>query len=107
MPAVAADIYRWTDSETGKVVTTPYPPSYPIKEQHHAGGLPSDNLINVILDTESEQIKVIIGRRKAKEDEEKRLDAERQAKEAEQKRIIEEHSQKLTAINRVTKKTDM
>lgn len=104
MPVVAADIYRWTDPETGKVVTTPYPPSYPIKEQRHAGSLSTGNLINVILDTESAQVKALINKRKAKEDQEKRLDAERQSKEAEQKRIIEEQSQKLAAIKEQQKK---
>ncbi len=73
MPAISADIYRWTDPSTGKVVTTPSLPPYPIKEKRPAGGLPGGELINVIIDTDSPQVKEIIEKRKLREADEKRI----------------------------------
>lgn len=73
MPAIAAEIYRWTDPETGKIVTTPSLPPYPIKEKRPAGGLPSGELVNVILDTDAPQVKAIIEKRKLREADEKRI----------------------------------
>lgn len=90
MTAIASDIYRWTDPETGKVVTTPSVPPYPIKEKRTAGGLPNGELVNVILDAGSPEVKAAIEKRKAKEAEEKRISEEKQAREAEQRQIAEE-----------------
>ncbi len=96
MPAIAADIYRWTDPETGKIVTTTSLPPYPVKEKRSAGGLPGGELVNVILDTEAPQIKAIIEKRKLQEADEKRI-AEEQAKQkaamvAEKERLAAEHA---------------
>lgn len=82
MPVVAADIYRWTDPETGKIVTTPSLPPYPIKEKRTAGGLPGGELVNVILDTNAPEVKSIIERRKAKEEEAKHIAEENQKQQA-------------------------
>lgn len=98
-PTIAGDIYRWTDPETGKVVTTPSLPPYPVKEKRPAGGLPNGELVNVILDAGSPEVKAAIEKRKAKEAEEKRIFEERQAKEAEQKRIAEEKAKEQAQKN--------
>jgi len=71
--ATAAEVYRWTDPETGKTVTTTSLPPYPIKEKRPAGGLPSSELINVIIDTDTPQIKAIVEKRKLREADEKRF----------------------------------
>lgn len=71
--ATAGEVYRWTDPETGKIVTTTSLPSYPIKEKRPAGGLSGSELINVIIDTDAPQIKAIIEKRKLREADEKRF----------------------------------
>ena len=99
MTAIASDIYRWTDPETGKTVTTPYLPPYPIKEKRPAGGLPSGELVNVILDTDAPQVKAIIEKRKVREDEEKKLNAKREQEKVkmEQERVAQEQEEKRSA----------
>lgn len=100
MPAIAADIYRWTDPQTGKVVTTPSLPPYPIKEQRIAGHLPSGYLIEVVFDFNSPELKAIIDKRKAQEAEEKRIIEEKQRQKAaweEQQRHIAAQEAKQTA----------
>lgn len=104
MSAIASDIYRWTDPETGKIVTTPSVPPYPIKEKRTAGGLPNGELVNVILDADSPEVKAAIEKRKAKEAEEKRISEERQAKEAEQKQIAQEKAIKEAELKRAAAK---
>ena len=93
MPVIAADIYRWTDPETGKVITTTSLPPYPVKEKRTAGGLPGGELVNVILDTDAPQVKAIIEKRKTKEEQEKHIAEENQKK----KEAREAHG-KLLAI---------
>ena len=94
LPAIADDIYRWTDPATGQPMSAPYLPPYPIKEKRVAGKLPNGNVIQVILDPNSPEIKAIFRRKQEEEAERKRIAEERvkeQAiREAEQKRIAEE-----------------
>ena len=99
MTAIASDIYRWTDPETGKTVTTPYLPPYPIKEKRPAGGLPSGELVNVILDTDAPQVKAIIEKRKVREEEEKKFNAKKEQEKIkmEQERVTQEQEEKRIA----------
>ena len=71
--AIAEDIYRWTDPESGKVLVAPKPPSYPIKEQRTAGRLPNGNMIELILDTNAPEVKALIEKRRVREAEQKRI----------------------------------
>ncbi len=95
MSTIAAEIYRWTDPETGKVVTTPSLPPYPIKEKRPAGGLPSGDLVNVIIDTDAPKVKSIIEKRKAQEEEEKRI-----AIKKEQERAAQLEQEKQLAVEK-------
>jgi hypothetical protein len=99
--AIADDIYRWTDPESGKVLVTPNPPSYPIKEQRTAGRLPNGNVVELILDTNAPEVKALIEKRRVREAEQKRIVEEaarqRAAKEAEEKRIAEEQARQKPA----------
>ncbi len=104
IPTIASDIYRWTDPNTGKVVTTPSLPPYPIKEKRVAGQLPSGDLIEVIFDFNTPELKAIIEKRKAQEAEEKRIFEEKQkqkaAQEEQQKRIAAQEA-KEAAVREV------
>ena len=100
-PAIADDIYRWTDPETGKTMSAPYLPPYPIKEKRLAGQLPNGNVIQVILDPNSPELKAIVKRQKEEEAEQRRV-AEQRAKEqaireVEQRRIAEEQAKEQAA----------
>ena len=121
--AIAEDIYRWTDPESGKVLVAPKPPFYPIKEQRTAGRLPNGNMIELILDTNAPEVKALIEKRRVREAEQKRVVEEaarqraireaeaakerdlreaeaarqRAAKEAEEKRIAEEQARQKPA----------
>jgi len=90
MPAISGDIYRWTDPKTGEIVTTPSLPPYPIKEKRTAGSLTSGDLVNVTLDLDAPEVKMIIEKRKMKEAEQKRI--------AEEERRIAEENKKQKAI---------
>ncbi|MBZ4193661.1 MAG: hypothetical protein LAE24_05060 [Candidatus Contendobacter sp.] len=93
MPVIAGDIYRWTDPKTGQITTSPSPPPYPIKDTRTSGGLPNGNLINVILDTQSPEIKAIIEKKNTEEAEQRRIAEQKQWEkdkiEKEQKQITE------------------
>lgn len=100
-PAIADDIYRWTDPETGKTMSAPYLPPYPIKEKRLAGQLPNGNVIQVILDPNSPELKAIVKRQKEEEAEKRRV-AEQRVKEqaireTEQQRIAEEQAKAQAA----------
>lgn len=71
--AIADDVYRWTDPQSGKVLVSPNPPSYPIKEKRTAGRLPNGDVIELILDTNAPEVKALIEKRKAQEAEQKRI----------------------------------
>ncbi|MDG4554585.1 MAG: hypothetical protein P9E24_10115 [Candidatus Competibacter sp.] len=94
IPAIAADVYRWTDPETGSVLVMPSPPPYPVKESRSIGSLPSGEMIELILDTNAPSVKALIEKRKVREAEETK---KRAAREAEGKRIVAEEP-----INRAT-----
>ncbi len=94
IPAIAADVYRWTDPETGSVLVMPSPPPYPVKESRSIGSLPSGEMIELILDTNAPSVKALIEKRKVREAEETK---KRAAREAEEKRIVVEDP-----INRAT-----
>ena len=101
--AIADDIYRWTDPESGKVLASPKPPSYPIKEKRKAGRLPNGDMVELILDSNAPEVKALIEKRKVREAEEKRI-AEEQARqmavrEAEEKRIAEEQEKQAGPID--------
>ncbi len=105
IPAIAADVYRWTDPETGSVLVMPSPPPYPVKESRSIGSLPSGEMIELILDTNAPSVKALIEKRKVREAEETKKRATREAeetkkraaREAEEKRIVVEDP-----INRAT-----
>lgn len=92
---IAADIYRWTDPDTGKVLTTPTLPPYPIKEKRSVGNLSIGELIDVILDDNAPEVKVFIDKHKAKKAEIERKENERAAQEA--KRISVEQENERAA----------
>ena len=94
---IAGDIYRWTDPDTRKVLTTSYPPPYSIKEQRLVGVLPTGNLVDVILDLNAPDVKVFVDKHKALEAEKEKKEKEKAAQEAKQaamekekERIIQE-----------------
>lgn len=95
-PVIADDIYRWTDPVTGKTVSAPYLPPYPIKEKRLAGQLPNGNVIQVILDPNSLELKAIIKKQKEEEAEQRRIaeqkEKEQAIREAEQRQIAEEQA---------------
>ena len=94
MVATAAELYRWTDPESGKIMMTPIPPPYPIKEKQEGGSLPNGQVIRVIFDENAPQYKAAVAKRQAAEMEQKRLAEEKvkaqAAKEEEQRRREEE-----------------
>ena len=99
--AIADDIYRWTDPESGKVLVSPKPPSYPIKEKRKAGRLPNGDMVELILDSNAPEVKALIEKRKAREAEEKHIAEEqarqRAAREAEEARIAAEQAKEKAA----------
>lgn len=88
MPASAGEVYRWTDPETGQVVTTPTLPPYPIKEKTPAGVLPGGDLVKVLLDENSPPVKSALAKRQAEET------ARRHAEEAKEKAKAKEKAAK-------------
>ncbi|HAO34050.1 MAG TPA: hypothetical protein DCQ84_14010 [Candidatus Competibacteraceae bacterium] len=96
--AVGAELYRWTDPETGRAMMTPTLPPYPVKEKQEGGSLPNGNVTKLILDENSAPYKAVMAKKKAEEAERKRLADEKvkaqAALVAEQKRIAEAEAAK-------------
>lgn len=78
--AFASDIYRWTDPNTGKLVTTVTAPPYPVIEQRPGGRLPNGNVIDLVIDLNAPEVKAAVAKRNAREAEQKRI-AEEQARQ--------------------------
>lgn len=99
--AIADDVYRWTEPESGKVLVSTKPPFYPIKEKRTAGRLPNGDMIELILDTNAPEVKALIEKRRVREAEQKRIAEEqarqRGAREAEQERIAAEQVKQKAA----------
>ena len=113
-PAMAAqELYRWTDPTTGKIVTTPTPPPYPIKNKRPGGTLPGVDMYNVELDENTPQIKAAITKRQATEEQERQKQqekalrkAEQEARAAEEQRVRDEIQKKRQAESRTREPTD-
>lgn len=93
-------IYRWTDPETGRFVTTPTPPPYPMLEKRPGANLPGVEFFNVDLDPKAPAFKAAVSKREAQQAEERRQDqerAERQAQQERAKQIEEEKEQRQSA----------
>ncbi len=72
LPVTAAEMYRWTDPETGVVMMTPTRPSYPIKQQRSAGVLPTGEIIELTIDADDPKVKALVQRQKGQETKQKR-----------------------------------
>lgn len=94
--AIADDVYRWTDPESGKILVAPKPPPYPIKETRTAGRLPNGDMVDLVLDLNAPEVKVLLEKRKVREAEQKRIAEEqarqRAARAAEEERIAAEQA---------------
>lgn len=76
-------VYRWLDPSTGKYVTTPKLPPYPIKEKRPDGAnLPGLDMVNVDLDLSAPEVKAAIAKREAEKAEEQRKEREREEQKA-------------------------
>ncbi len=102
--ATAGEVYRWTNPGTGEVLVTPTPPPYPIKEKRVVGSLPNGDMVELILDSNAPEVKVLIEKRKAQEAEQRRIAEEKAreqaAREVEQRRIAEEKQKQQAVIER-------
>ena len=67
LTSYAEDIYQYIDPLTGYKTSSPTPPKYPIKSKRTVGVLPDGNLIELIIDTDNQQVKSIINDRQARE----------------------------------------
>ncbi len=97
--AMADDIYRWTDPETGKVLATTKLPPYPIKEKRVVGRLPNGDMVELIFDSNAPEVKALIEKRKIRE-------AEQAVQEAEKKKIAEEKEKQQAAMEREQEQAD-
>ncbi len=92
--ATSGEVYRWTNPETGQVLVTPIPPPYTIKEKRVVGSLPNGDMVELTFDPNAPEVKALIEKRNAREQEKKRIAAEKAkeqaAKEVEQERIVQE-----------------
>ena len=99
--AVAGEVYRWTNPETGEVLVTTTPPPYPIKEKRVVGSLPNSDMVELIFDSNAPEVKALIEKRNAREQERKRIAQEKAreqaAREAEQERIAQEKAREQAA----------
>ena len=112
-PALAGELYRWTDPETGKAIASPALPPYPIKEKVPGGQLPSGDVIKLILDENSPQYKAAVARRKAEEDQIRQKEeamakqkAEKEARETEERRLTAEAEAKRQAASKTREPTE-
>lgn len=97
--AIAGDIYRWTNPETGEILATTTPPPYPIKEKRVVGRLPNGDMVELIFDSNAPEIKALVEKRKIRE-------AEQAAREAKQKKIAEEKEKQQAAMEREQEQAD-
>ncbi|HRD68324.1 MAG TPA: DUF4124 domain-containing protein, partial [Candidatus Competibacter sp.] len=105
--ATAAELYRWTDPETGKMVAAPALPPYPVKEKQAGGSLPSGEVIKLILDENSPQYKAAVAKRKTEEEkaskieaEKKRLEDEKIKKESDERADNEAREERMAAFRK-------
>ena len=93
-PAVGRqELYRWTDPETGQIVTTPTLPPYPIKGKRPGANLPGVDFYNIDLDIASPQVKAAIEKREALKAEEQRKAQERAERQAQREQAEREREQ--------------
>ena len=96
--AMADDIYRWTNPETGEILATTKLPPYPIKDKRFVGRLPSGDMIELIFDSNAPEVKALIEKRKIMEAEQAARKAEWVAREAEQKQTAGEKEKQQAAM---------